>query len=88
MKMLIRYTFLFDLDSIQKKLSSDYSLSIRFSCHFAFSNGQSFCQYKPLQIVRFCRVGSIPFFNELCSSIDKNTGEKFEDVFLVKIANK
>ena len=28
------------------------------------------------------------FFQELYSHIDKNLGEKFEDMFLVKIANK
>ena len=27
-------------------------------------------------------------FQELYSHIDKNSGEKFEDMFLVKIANK
>ena len=31
-----------------------------------------------------CRV----FFQELYAHIDKNSGEKFEDMFLVKIANK
>ena len=28
------------------------------------------------------------FFQELHSHIDNNTGEKFEDMFLVKIASK
>ena len=28
------------------------------------------------------------FFQESYSLIDKNSGEKFEDMFLVKIANK
>ena len=28
------------------------------------------------------------FFQELYSHIDKNSGEKFEDMFLVKIASK
>ena len=28
------------------------------------------------------------FFQELYSHIDKNSGKKFEDMFLVKIANK
>ena len=28
------------------------------------------------------------FFQELYSHTDKNSGEKFEDMFLVKIANK
>ena len=28
------------------------------------------------------------FFQELYSHIDKNSGEKFEDMFLVKIAKK
>ena len=34
-------------------------------------------------------IGNMQFFQELYSHIDKNSGEKFEDMlFLVKIANK
>ena len=36
----------------------------------------------------FQRSVTCNFFRELCSHIDKNSGEKFEDMFLVKIASK
>ena len=49
----------------------------------------SFSPYKPLQNVDFSKVGNMQFFfQELYSHIDKNSGEKFEDMFLVKIAIK
>ena len=73
------------MKSIQHKLSSDYSLNIYFSCHFLYI-GPSFSPYKPLQNVDFSKVGV--FFQELYSLIDKNSREKFKDIFLVKIASK
>ena len=36
----------------------------------------------------FQRSVTCSFFQELHSHIDKNLGEKFEDMFLVKIASK
>ena len=36
----------------------------------------------------FQRSVTCSFFLELYSHIDKNSGEKFEDMFLVKIASK
>ena len=78
-----------DLQSIQHKLLSDYSLNIYFSRCFLYIDGPSFSPYKPLQNVDFSKVGNMQFFfQELYSHIDKNVGEKVEDVFLVKIASK
>ena len=34
------------------------------------------------------KVGNMQFFQELYSHIDMNSGKKFEDMFLIKIANK
>ena len=78
-----------DLESIQHKLSSDYSLNIYFSRRFPCIDGPSFSPYKPLQNIDFSKVGNMQFFSqELYSHIDKNSGEKFEDMFLVRIASK
>ena len=77
------------MESIQHKLSSDYILNICFSPRFSYIDGPSFSQYKPLQNIHFWNVGNMQFFfQELHSHIDKNSGKKFEDMFLVKIANK
>ena len=67
-----------DLESIQHKLSSDYSfyLNICFSRCFRYIDGPSFSQYKPLQNVHFCKVGSMQFFQESYSHIDKYSGEE------------
>ena len=77
-----------DLESIQHKLSSDYSLNIYFSRRFRYIDGPSFSPYKPLQNVDLSKVGNMQFFQELYSHIDKNSGGKFEDMFLVKIASE
>ena len=53
MERSIRYNFFIDLESIQNKLSSDYSLNICFSRRFPYIYGSSFSPYKPLQNVRF-----------------------------------
>ena len=83
-----RYNFLIDLESIQHKLSSHYSLDIYFSRRFPYIDGPSFSPYKAPQNVDFSKVGNMQFFQELYSHIDKNSGEMFEDMFLVKIASK
>ena len=90
MERSIRYNFfLIDLESIQDKLSSDYSLNIYFSRRFPYIDGPSFSPYKPPQNVDVSKVGNMQFlFQELYSHIDKNSGESFEDMFLVKIASK
>ena len=63
MERLIRYNFLIDLESIQHKLSSDYSLNICFSLRFPYIDGPSFSLYKPLQNVNFLKAGSMQFFS-------------------------
>ena len=89
MERSIRYNFFIDLESIQHKQSSDYGLNICFSRRFPCICGPSFSPYKPLQNVDFSKVGNMQFFFlELYSHIDKNSGGKFEDMFLVKIASK
>ena len=76
MERSIRYNFFIDLESIQHKLSSDYSLNIYFSRRFPYIDGPSFSPYKPLQNVDFSKVGNMQFFfQELYSHINKNSGE-------------
>ena len=78
-----------DLESIQHKLSSDYSLNMYFWCHFPYIDSQSFSPYKPLQNVDFSKVGNMQFFfRNRTHILTKTRGEKFEDMFLVKIASK
>ena len=90
MERSIRYNLVVDLESIQHNLSSDYSLNTYFSRRFPYIDSPSFSPYKPLQNVDYSKVGNMQFFflQELYSHIDKNSGEKFEDKFLVKIASK
>ena len=64
-----RYNFLIDLESIQHKLSSDYSLDICFSRRFPYIDGPSFSSYKPLQNVDFSKVGNMQFFFRNCTHI-------------------
>ena len=78
-----------DLEIIQHKLSSDYSLNIYFLCRFPFIDGPSFSSYKPLQKFDFSKVSNIQGFFRNCTHILTRTqGEKFEDMFLIKIASK
>ena len=70
------HNFLIDLESIQHKLSSDYSLNIYFSRRFPYIDGPSFSPYKPLQNVDFSKVSNKQFFQELYSHNDKNPGGK------------
>ena len=63
MERSIRYNFLIDLESFQHKLSSDYGLNICFSCRFPNIDGPSFSPYKPLQNVKFGKVGNMQFFS-------------------------
>ena len=89
MERSIRYQFFIDLESIQHKLSSDYSLNIYFSRRFPYIDGPSFSPYKPLQNVDFSKVGNMQFFFRNCTHILTRTQAKmFEDTFLVKIASK
>ena len=69
--------FLIDLESIQHKLSSDYSLDICFLRRLPYIDGPSFSPYKPLQNVNFSKVCNMQFFfQELYSHIDKNSRGK------------
>ena len=89
MERSIRYNCLIDLQSIQHKLSSDYSLTIYFSLLFLYIGGPSFSPYKPLQNVDFSKVGNMQLFFRNCTYIlTKTQEERFEDMFLVKIASK
>ena len=45
MERSIRYNFFTDLESVQHKLSSDYSLNICFSRRFPYIDGLSFSPY-------------------------------------------
>ena len=75
--------------SIQHKLSTDYSLSIRFLHQILCTDGLSFSLYKPLQNLNLWKVGNMQFSFKNCIHILTRTkGEKFEDMFLVKIVNK
>ena len=58
-----RYNFLIDLESIQHKLSSDYSLNVYFLRRFPYIDGPSFSPYKPLQNVDFSNVGNMQVFS-------------------------
>ena len=65
------------MESIQHKLSFDYSLNICFSRRFPHTDGPSFFPYKPLQNVHFWKVGNMQFFfQELYSHIDNNSEGK------------
>ena len=89
MESSIRYNFLIDLESIQHKLSSDYSLNIYFSQRFPYIDGPPFSPYKPLQNVYFSKVDNMQLFFRNCTHILTRTqGNKFEDMFLVKKASK
>ena len=59
MKLLIRYNFLIDLDSIHNKLQFDYILTKSFLRRFPYTDGQSFSKYKPLQNVYFWMVSNM-----------------------------
>ena len=81
--------FLIDLESIQHKLSSDYSLNIYFSRRFPYNDGPSFSPYKPLQNVDFSKVGNMQFSFRNCTHILTRTqGKKFGDMLLDKLASK
>ena len=122
MERLIRYNFLIDLESIQHRLSSDYSLNRCFSRRFPYIDGPSFSLYKLLQNIHFSKVGKMHCFQELyvlptlmvhhflCTNpykisifqrsvtciffrnrthvLTRTQRKVFEDMFLVKIANK
>ena len=76
------------LESIQHKLSLDYGLNICFSHRFPYIDGPSFSPHKPLQSVRFGKVGNMQFFSRNCTHILTRTqGKKFEYMFFVKIVS-
>ena len=85
MKLSIRYDSSIDLDSIHNKLSSD--LNICFSRPFPYTDGKSLSQHKPLQIVHFVRSVTYRFFHKLYSPVDRIRKNKFERMFLTKIAS-
>ena len=47
-----------------------------------------FLHTNPYKVSIFQKSVTCSFFLELYSNIDKNSGEKFEGMFLVKIASK
>ena len=59
MERSIRYSFFIDLESIQRKLSSDYSLNTYFSRCLPYIDSPTFSPYKALQNVDFSKVGNI-----------------------------
>ena len=79
-----------DLESIQHKLSSDYSLNTYFSRCFPYiDEGPSLSPYKPLQNVDFSKVGNMQFFfRNRTHILTRTQREKFEDMFLLKKASK
>ena len=87
MERSIRYNFLIDLESIQHKLSTDYSLNIYFSRRFPYVDGPSFSPYKSLQNVDFSKVGKMQFCRNCTHILTITHEKKFEDMFLVKIAS-
>ena len=85
MKVSITYNFLTDFDTIHNQFSPDYSFNMCFSLHCPYTDGQSFSQYKPSQIVHFRKVGTMQIFLANCTHLLTRTQKKkFEDVFLVK----
>ena len=66
----------FDLESIQLKLSSDHSLTIWFSRSFPNIDGLSFSPYKPYKMAIFETSVTCTFLQELYLQIDKNSAEK------------
>ena len=78
--------FLIELESIQQKLSSDYSLDI---CSSRCIDGPSFSPCKPLQNVEFLKVGNMQcFFRNRTHILTRTQGKKFENMLFVKIASK
>ena len=87
MERSVRYDFLIDLESIQHRLSSNYSLNMCFSRRFPYIDGPSFFRTNPNEMSIFER--SFALFSRNCAHILTRTqGEKFEDIFLVKIASE
>ena len=90
MERSIKYIFFIRLESIQHKVSSDYSLNVYFSRRFPYIDVPSISPYKPLQNVDFSKVGNmqISFFRNCTHILTRTQGKKIEDMFLVKIASK
>ena len=77
-----------DLESIQHKLSSNYSVNTYFLHCFPYIDSPSFSPYKPLQNVDFSKVSNMQFLSGTTHILTRTQGEKFEDMFLIKIASK
>ena len=86
----MRYSFFIDLERSQHKLSSDYSLNMCFSRRFPYIDGPSFSPYKPLQMSVFesSATCSFSFLRNCTHILTRTLGEKFKDMFLVKIESK
>ena len=67
---------------------TSYSLNICLSRCFPYTAGQSFLSTNTYKLSIFERSVTCRFFPELCSPIDMNSGKMFEDLFLIKIADK
>ena len=76
METSIRHNFFIDLESIQHKLSFDYSLNICFSSRFPYIDGPLFFRTNSYKMSIFERPVTCNFFQELYSQINKKSGEK------------
>ena len=77
--------FFIDLESIQHKLSSDYSFNIYFSRRFPYIDGPSFSPYKPLQNVDFSKVGNMQvFFRNFTHTLTRTQGKSLRIRFSSK----
>ena len=89
MERSIKYNFFDDLESIQHKLSSDYSLSIYLSRRFPILMVHHFLRTNPYKMSIFQRSVTCSFFFRNCThTLTRTQGKKFEDMFLVKVASK
>ena len=86
MERSIKSNFFIDLESIQHKLSSEYSLNVCFSRRFPYIYGPSFSQYKPLQNMSVSERSVACIFFQEFYILTRTQGIKY--MFLVKIASK
>ena len=86
MERSIRYNF---LESVQRKLSSDYILNIYFSrAVFPILMAHHFLRTNPYKMSIFQRSITCSFFRNCTQILTRTQGKKFEDMFLVKVASK
>ena len=77
MERTITYNFFIDLESIQHKLSFDYSFSLYVSRPvFPILMVHTSLRTNLYKMFIFERSVICSYFKELCSHIDKNSGEK------------